>query len=225
MFFSKFFVGLTAIAIVGCSTAAQTEHARVFGTLEATALAQQECSKNIEVPLSIKDKFYKGDDAVPPLSFLTNKSTPTKAELKDLQNMYEAGTNCRNIVLQGTQQSHYQTYQAATECYAQKAALYAGFMDGQTSWGDINKQLIANTNACQKNFNNAVANIQGQLDISHQNEVQQRSEAIQRASANMQQQQLMQQQQMMQQQMINNMNRPTNTNCTGFGNRVNCTTY
>jgi hypothetical protein len=57
-------------------------------------------------------------------------------------------------------------------------------------------------------------NIQNNLQQSHQAEIAQRQAA---ANSMMQYYQT--------QQIINNMNRPINTTCTGFGNMVNCTTH
>ena len=156
-----------------------------------------------------------------PLTFqdvsLEQMSDDSKATKKEISALYATNPRsqaCKKEVADSLMTTTPTLVPIFVDGWQKRDALEIDLIKRKISWGEFitRSREVATSNA--KESSAAMQQLGAQLQQSHVAELQQRQQAANNAAQYFQNQQL-----------INSMNRPRMTNCTGFGNMVNCTTY
>jgi len=163
----------------------------------------------------LKRKLYYADDSVNvPLQYLTNPARPSKKDLGDVFALHADIQGCRKVLVDGQAKIHPLIVTTQVEGFTAADRIWTEFAAGKMSWGEFNTKRKDVAVDVQQRMVAASQRIDAQLTNNHRYEVEQRQRAAEAVSA-----------WAAQQQAIAAMNRPRTTNCTGFGNSINCTTY
>lgn len=218
------------------------ESAKRISTHEQSKLTK--CSDNLRDPkvnpataLAYKvvdsDIIFRNEDAPNKITLMTTTAKINKRQIAYLLESIQPFQKCRTQIKEGL--SMYPILLAPYEnYYGEMDVVYSRLISGQITIGEANRQKAAlvlkatneNTTAQErltaKYANESDKEMQGRQAVM---QAQQAEDMQRRAIASqylMNLQNINAQQQMNYQNQINN-NRPINTNCTRYGNQVNCT--
>jgi cell division septum initiation protein DivIVA len=174
-------VSAIALSVVGCSTGAQQEVARIQSVSAEYGAAGQDCVQKIAdnpdyAPLKAKTPF-----ATPPqfsLEMLNDRSSPNKKGISLLYRMYGDRQQCNKIILDGAAKMNPLYQSVLIESYSDADKLWAQATAGRLTWGQFNqgrKDLLAQL---QQRDIQVTAQINSQLQSQHQAELAARAAAI-----------------------------------------------
>jgi hypothetical protein len=222
--FVPFVLCATVAFLLGCSTGAQREAARMQAVTAETVASGRACIQNVaDKPeyAPIKSKTVLSPDPQFPLQMLNDKTSPNKQEISLLYRVYGDFQDCRKIVLDGVSRAHPLMLLTVVEGYADSDKLWAQATGGGLTWGQFNEGRKNTATQTQEKLIQANMQIGSQLQNQHQSEMEQR----QRAAAAFQQWAAQQQQIALQQQAIDAANRSRTINCTYSGNTAQCNSF
>ena len=145
---------------------------------------------------------------------LTDEKVPSPADAKLLAARFDDATRCRISYLNAISTVRPDLVAVYIDFYSKNATNVAMLVERKITWAEAVRRGQSNSSDGRQKIALADHQWVADLNASHQAEMAQRQAA---ANAMMQWS--------AQQQMINVMNRPRQTNCYGFGNSVNCTSY
>lgn len=229
------------LLVTGCQnmggsrqTQAQITSDAIWQRMNTGAAETTKCSDQVDLTpagqkVTNEILFYKSDD---PKRFELSAS---KAKINKSQklalNEYLVGiTKCRKYVLDAT--TGLPQHAVLVAQYSRIDQIYVGLLSGELTIGEANKKKISSNAEFQTAMTSANNEVQQNLSNAHNQEMSQRQRNAAMLLNYMQGQQVINQNQQIinqNQQAITNQqlqnNKPLNTNCTKYGNQVNCTTY
>lgn len=226
--FVSLIVCVLIIPIVGCSTAAQREEARMVTVITDSVASARTCLEAIaDNPeySSLKSKTIMDANARSvPLQMRNDKTFPTKQEILLIYNVHGEKQDCRKILLDGASKVHPVVLLTFIEGFAASDKLTAQLTGGQLTWGQYNEGLQDLLTQTQEKLIKASVLVGSQLQRQHQAELAQRQRAAEAAmKAALQQWSYQQQQIALQQQAIQAASRSRTINCRRFGDTLQCT--
>jgi hypothetical protein len=220
------------LPVLGCITGAQKESMRTQKVAaEPTSLGLDCVQRVAENPdySSIKTKLYFGADNQPPLEMLTDKSHPTKEQIKLLYKIRDDVQRCRKILLEGPAKMHPVILLTLVNSFAESDKLWVEAAGGKLAWGMFNQRRKDISTQAQANLTQADMQIASQVQSRNENQSQLDLEQRQRATAAMEQWAHQQQMLANQQQAIFAESQPRITmiscNYYGTGNTASCSLF
>ena len=218
------------------TTSAESQSTQLAGKMKFGFDNSGQCYKDLAAsPIGepvAKSILIMSDEQPNKYDLLTSKSKLNDSQKKSLKTFLTAATKCRQILADSASGTAYATPIAKRD--TESDAIYAKLLTGQMTVGEANTAR----DQLRIKFREELAAIGKSLDAgfksSHNAEVaaaeRRRAAEIQAAQ---QQQIINQNQQVINNQIIKSMQPqppapvplPVNTNCTRFGNSINCTSY
>jgi hypothetical protein len=178
------------LTVLGCITGAQKEGARIQRVAaEPTTLGLdcvQRVAENPEYD-GIKTKLYFGADNQPPSEMLTDRSHPTKEQIKLLYNIRDDIQKCRKILLEGSAKTHPLILLTLVNSFVESDKLWVEATGGKLAWGTFNQRRKDISTQAQANLAQADTQIALQVQSRNENQAQLDAEQRQRALAAMEQ--------------------------------------
>lgn len=235
-------VGLAStILITGCQnmgqprqTQAQITSDAISQRIGAGARESTQCIEQVNsTPSGQKVRnevlFYNTDDSKR-FELSASKAKINKSQKLALSEYASEATKCRKYALDAT--SGLPQHSVLISYYSKLDQIYVGLLAGDMTIGEANKKKTVAYADFQSGINSANNEVQQNLNNAHNQEVGQRQRNAAMLLNYMQGQQVINQNQQLinqNQQAITNQQlqntKPLNTNCTKYGNQVNCTTY
>jgi hypothetical protein len=148
------------------------------------------------------------------LDQLTDKTKATPEQIGAIKFLHPKAGQCRKVALEKIELVEPGAATIFAEEMNKSETALIQLIEGNTTWGAYNAARKENIAAATPKLVAEHQQMMNGLQRSHEAELAQRQ-----AAANAMQEYFQNQ------QMINAMNRPVMTNCTGFGNSVNCITH
>ncbi len=212
------------LTVLGCITGAQKESARI----QKVAAEPERVAENPEYN-GIKTKLYFGADNQPPIEMLTDKSHPTKEQIKLLYRVRNDIQRCRKILLEGPAKTNPFILLAFVNSFAESDKLWVEATGEKLAWGMFNQRRKDISTQTQVGL--AQADMQIASQVRSQNESQSALDMEQRQRAAAAIEQWAHQQQMLanQEQAIFAESQPHTTtiscNYYGNGNTARCSLF
>lgn len=207
----------TAAILAGCATAAQRQAQQSGAAFREAAAENKACvaahraRPEYGALLPHQPDLDTGQYT---MAQLTDETRPTPMEAKSLASGYDEITICRTHFLNSLSSSRPDIVPILAATYTKGAETTVLLVQRKITWGEASRRGQERLSDLRQKLATADRQWIADLNASHQAEMAQRqaaADALMQLSA--------------QQQMINAMNRPRQTNCYGFGNSVNCTSY
>ncbi len=231
------------MALVGCETMqqqpqksqAQIENERILSSLrnaDASFKYCQEEAKKLDLYKRVYEEvFFENDESPNKFSMLANKNKPTNEQIELIKDAMPILTKCRSAVIDGHRSTPFLT--VTLKYYNAIDAMYIKLIRGEMTIGDANEERVKAVAQRKVDWATTGNELDSRLRAMHDSEMSGRRQAAAAMLPYLMQQQQNQQfqQQMLYQQQMQNMmsNRPvmtapTMTNCSTYGNQINCTT-
>jgi hypothetical protein len=205
------------VFLAGCATGAQRQ-------AQQAGLAMQEASGQFKVCVASvlgKPEYVSLVPHTPDpetgqatMAQLTDEKAPSQNDSRLLASRFDEATACRITYLKALSTARPDLVPIIADLYTKNAANVVLLVERKVTWAEGVRRAQALTADTRQRIASANQQWVADLNASHQAEMVHRQAA---ANAMMQWS--------AQQQMINAANRPRQTNCTGFGNSVSCTSY
>ncbi len=230
-----------AILLTGCETMkpqksqAQFEQERISQQVAASFANAKPCLDEIKEKTEIKrmneELLFESENSENKFLLITKNEKPNAEQIELLKNAVPSATKCRQIIVGGLNGTPFQV--VMLKYYNALDVVYLKLMKGEITIGGANEEKSKILAEHKTNWAQATAELDGRLRAMHNSEMEGKRQAaaammpylLQQQQNNQMQQQLFYQQQM---QNINNnrpiLTSPTTTNCSTFGNQINCTT-
>ena len=223
--------------LVGCQTTSNAQKksdaaTQQFqaGVADQSACMQRIKSKNTGAFAIVSEQvMFLNPTASNKMALLANTKKINKVQSEALTSVITSTSECRSIwitAIAGTP-----PYQPFVDYYNSLDILYAKLLSKQLTIGEFNQERSQLESRRVNSIQTATAQFYRNIDDEHNQEMAQRQRAAAAMSGYMMQQQAIQQQNtynqqmlMLQQQQNMRINQPVNTNCTRYGNQINCTT-
>jgi hypothetical protein len=201
--------------LTGCATAAQRQAQQAaLGTQEGVTQFKACVAVVLAKPeyASLLPHTLDPDTGQATMAQLTDERLPSQNDARLLASRFDEATLCRTRYLSALSSARPDLVPIVATSYATNATNVASLVERKITWAEaVRRGQVLSADTRQKIV---AANQEwaANLNASHEAEMARRqaaSNAMLQWSA--------------QQQMINAVNRPRQTNCTGFGNSVNCT--
>jgi len=231
------------LSLVGCETMqlqpqksqAQIENERISSRTRAADAAYKVCSDEVKAT-GIQVRFYEeilyeNENAANKFKLMTKNELPLQEQIEYLKETMPALTKCRTHIIDGYATTPFQT--VALKYLNAQDEIYIKLMKSEITIGKANEDRSKIVAQQKIDWANAAAELDSRLRSMHESEMTgRRQTAAAMLPYLMQQQQNQQfQQQMFYQQQMQNiisnrpvMTAPTTTNCSSYGNQINCTT-
>jgi hypothetical protein len=214
MHYSRVTFSLVALALLcGCPTAAQrqfqamkTNNQQAASEIKSCGIAVYNSPEagpiRVHVPYNIADAT---------LEQLSDKSLATPSEVQAMLALHPKTQECRKAFLNSVGQSEPSLVPILIASYNRSDDDVLAVIQRRMTWGDRVRRARDRAPETQAAVQAADQRVVSGLNQEHQAEMAQRQRAAEAMAAWAQNQ-----------QMINAINRPVITNCSGFGNMVNC---
>ena len=204
-------IGLTLALLTACSTAAQRQLALMQKVSIEAKKEMTTCFASVRNKPEYSEIIKKFSSS-PTIAQLANKKYPTQDEKDLLVQYFDEARPCSQTGLEKLSSVAPDIAQASTDEIIQRDDATMRFIQGKVTWGTYCHDLLDIRQAGQKKQVEAANQLSRELAASD------RAERARRAAAANAMSQVL-----MQQQMINNMNRPTVTNCNqGYYGSISC---
>jgi len=178
------------LMVVGCITGAQRQSARNQKVAPEPSTLGLDCVQRVaENPEydGIKTKLYFGADNQPPSEMLTDRSHPTKEQIKLLYNIRDDIQKCRKILLEGSAKTRPLILLTLINSFVESDKLWLEATGGKLAWGTFNQRRKDISTQAQANLAQADTQIASQVQSRNENQAQLDAEQRQRAVAAMEQ--------------------------------------
>lgn len=205
------------ISMVSCQTTAQKTTASIVENFTLMREKETTCLNKIysnPVYQPLRERINNN----PTLTQLTDKELPTDEELRLIVTEHNERAVCRTVIIEGLMNSVPGLIPVFVQYYNTNDLILADLIERKINWGEGNKRLRASFLELQTQAISTVKQLERDLSVSHNNELAQRQAAYNSFRQWRQNQEALRQNQ----QMIDSLNRPVITDCTRFGNTVNC---
>ena len=178
-----------------------------------------------------EELIFENETSINRFSLMTKKEKPTEEQINLLKMAIPSATKCRQIIIDGLNSTPFQL--VMLKYYNSLDSMYLKLMRADITIGDANEEKSKILASHKTNWAQANVELDDKIRALHNSEMEgkrQTAAAILPYLMQQQQNQQIQQQMIYQQQMQSmNANRtilvtPTTTNCTKYGNQINCTT-
>jgi len=226
------------LALAGCQnmTAAQQQTNTMNEKIAAGQQEHQACfkrvtSQNANAHAIVTDHVtFLDSRAANKVTLMSSNKKINDTQSVALRKMIESANECRWVLLSALQGSP--LFQPFFDYLNSIDALYGQLLNKELTIGQFNTQKIQLQSQRMSNIESAMSRYHSAMADAHNQEVEQRQRAAAIMLPYLAQQQALQQQNMYNQQMLmlqqqQNMmlNQPVNTNCTQFGNQINCRSW
>jgi hypothetical protein len=232
---------LMSVGLTGCETMkpqksqAQFEHERVTQQLNASREQVKSCLEGVTNQQSIqtmnREILHESENSPNKYELIAKKEKPTGEQIEILKKAIPEATKCRHHTINGTSGTPFQV--AMLKYYNSMDAIYIKLIKGELTIGEANEEKSKAMAQQKADWSQAAAEQDNRLRGMHNAEMEGRRQTaaamlpylMQQQQNYQMQQQLLYQQQM--QSIINSrpiLTAPTRTNCTTFGNQIDCTT-
>jgi len=180
----------TCLTVIGCTTGTQKQSAQTQKVVsEPTTLGLNCVQRVAENPAydGIKTKLYFGADNQPPSEMLTDRSHPTKQQIRLLYNVRDDIQKCRKVLLEGSAKSYPLILLTLVNSFVESDKLWVEATGGKLDWGTFNQRRKDISTQAQANLAQADAQIASRVESRNENQAQLDAEQRQRAVAAMQQ--------------------------------------
>ena len=237
-------IALSAVLLlVGCETMqqqpqklqAQIEHERITTKIRYADAAYKACNDAVKATgiqaRLFEEILYEDDKAANKFKLMTKDELPSKDQVEYLKEVVPQLVKCRSYLIDGFAATPFQN--VVVKYFNGQDEIYIKLMKSEITIGKANEERAKIVAQQRTDWNNKSAEMDARLRAMHESEMAGRRQA---AAAMLpylmqqQQNQQFQQQMLYQQQMQNIINNrpvltaPTTTNCSTFGNQINCTT-
>lgn len=230
-------------ALVGCKTMqqqpqksqAQVEKERILSSLRTADTnfksCQDEAKKTDLYKRIYEEVFFENDMSANKFTMLANKNKPTNEQIELVKDAMPILTKCRSGVIDGHRGTPFLT--VTLKYYNAFDAMFIKLIREEMTIGDANEERVKANAQREIEWATTGNDLDSRLRAMHESEMSGRRQAAAAMLPYLLQQQQNQQfqQQMLYQQQIQNimnkrpiLNAPTTTNCSTFGNQINCTT-
>lgn len=178
------------LTVLGCSTGAQNQSAQTQKVASAPTTLGLDCVQRVaENPEydGIKTKLYFGADNQPPSEMLTDKSHPTKKQIRLLYDIRDDIQKCRKVLLEGSAKSYPLILLTLVNSFVESDKLWVEATGGKLDWGTFNQRRKDISTRAQANLVQADTQIASQVQSRNENQAQLDAEQRQRAVAAMEQ--------------------------------------
>lgn len=210
------------MGLAGCQTAAQLRVAEVEKEATASKASADICVRAVNSKAEFQTIFgHVSKIGTPSLAQLADQSKISDTDLVTYLAWQEDLQPCRKARLESFRKIDGSVAEAFSDYLSEANVARIELIQRKINWGEFLTKMVGVDTRARTNMQAARQSMMSQLDQQHQQEIGRRAAmaaAISAASQQVQENNLRQQQ-------INYLNRPVNTNCTRFGNQVNCTTY
>ena len=212
------------VLMCSCQTAA---HRQSISMKEGTQTAQQkvkDCMSKIAANPAYKSfaqHMPLGGTVYPTLTQLADDNLPTAEDVKVIIALHNDMAPCRERLIEDAMNVNPGFIPTMLQFYNGSDLIMVSLMQRKITWGEANKKRSALINDFMAKMQVVGSQIDRELAASNQAELAQRQAALNALSQWANQQQVL----MQNQQMINSLNRPVITNCTRYGNSINCSSH
>jgi hypothetical protein len=229
------FAGCETIPQQSQKTQAELERDRIAVTLKSTAARFNGCTDEVrgsEIYKRVHEEiFYETDESPNKFSMLAYKNKPTPQQIELIKEAIPIISKCRKTLLDGYSGTPFIT--VTLKSFNAIDTMYLRLIKGEITIGEANEERMKAVAQRNIEWSNVGSELNARLEAMHNSEVQGKRQAaaallpyLMQQQQNQQfQQHLLYQQQL---QQINNnrpiLTAPTRTNCSTYGNQVNCTT-
>ncbi len=211
-------VVVCCISLVSCQTTAQKNAASIVENFSLMLEKEKICLNKIYSNSAYQPLRARISNN-PTLTQLTDNGLPTDEEQKLIIAEHNDQAECRMVLIEGLMNSIPGLIPVFVQYYNTNDLILADLIERKINWGAANKRFKASFLELQTQAVSTVKQLERELSASHNSELAQRQAAYNSFRQWNQNQQALRQNQ----QMIDSLNRPVITDCTRFGNSVNCT--
>lgn len=214
----------TCVLMCSCQTAA---HRQSISIQEGSQTAQQKakaCFSKISANpayQSFAQHMPLNGSVYPTLAQLADDNLPNDEDVKVIIALHNDMAPCRERLIEDTMKITPGFIPTMLQFYNGSDLIMVDLMQRKSTWGEANKRRSALINDFMAKMQVVGSQINSELAASNQAELAQRQAALNSLSQWANQQQVL----MQNQQMINSLNRPVITNCTRYGNSINCSSH
>lgn len=211
----------TGSLLIGCQTSAQRQTLLIQEGFRNAGRNMEDCMKDIElnVKYQILFKYIPKGNNDATLEQLTSTKVPSDEEAKLIIDCHKEILTCRKNYIENLSNITPGLVPLYINTYNSVDFILADLVQKKITWGEANKRYSTIKIEFATKFKEKIDELKQELQANHQMELEKRQAALDSlARWNYQQQILMQNQ-----QTINSLNRPIQTDCTKFGNSINCT--
>jgi hypothetical protein len=218
-------LGILALALGGCATAAEREVARMRDTTERASVVTDSCWSRARAQdgySTLNSRLSLRYNEPPTLAQRTDASKATPEDRRALSDLHRDWlAPCRKAMIDGAV-AILPALQRTMSRYAEREdAIYAGLVEGRLTWGEANTQLVAIRHDMSNGMHEVASQAAQDLRRQHAHELERRAEAMralgqalsdfadQRIEAERQRQ----------------ASTPRQTICQNVGGFLSCTTY
>jgi hypothetical protein len=232
---------ISLVVLSGCETMganhtqAYMENMRINTAIAEGKKKLDQCIAEIRNNEAVRevdqDIIYAGEDSDNKFSLMMRKEKLTDQQIETFKAAIPHFQRCRNVALSTLEGLPFSA--SLLGLYNQYDSIYIRLLRNEISIGEANEIKAKAVSEFHTEWAKTAAEIDARIRAAHYSEIQNRQAVAAAALPLLMQQQALQQQtlqhqQAMQQQqlqnMLNNTARPTiYTNCTRYGNQVNCT--
>lgn len=214
-------MGLIIIQIItGCQsmTAAQQEFDAMSAKIEAGLINAQACiqrseaTNKIDISLIRERVSFFDDSTSNKFELFSSNKKISDSEAAAFRRVLTGYSKCRQIILNTYLGTPF--YHLWFEFYSQADILYTKLLSKQITIGTFNQQKSLLDAKSISKEHEVLSNYNKKLDDAHNAEVAQRQRAADGVRQTLHNQQMLMQQQ-----------QPVSTNCTQYGNQINCTSW
>jgi len=177
-------LGILALALGGCATAAEQEMTRMKDTSERSIAASGSCWSRARARAqdgyaALSNKLTLKYDVPPTLTQRSDTTRPTPEDRQILSDLHRDWlTPCRKAMIDGSVTILPALHRTMLRYAEREDAVYATLVQGRMTWGEANTQLAAirleTTNAMHDTASQAAQELQRQ----HAHEIERRREAM-----------------------------------------------
>ena len=216
------------LTVLGCVSGAQ-KHSERMQKVAPTTLGLdcvQRVAENPEYD-GIKAKLYFGADNQPPSEMLTDRSHPTKEQIRLLYEIRDDIQKCRKLLLEGSAKSYPLILLTLVNSFVESDKLWVEATSGKLDWGTFNQRRKDISTQAQANLVQADTQIASQAQSRDENQAQLDAEQRQRAVAAMEQWARQQEVLANHQRAIFAHSEPriTTIRCKYYGNTADCSSF
>jgi hypothetical protein len=203
---------IVLLALAGCTTAAERQYQQIIENTQTASTEYKNCTSTVyNSPEASPYREHISDPRNVTLDQMMDSSKATSEQIAAIKATYPKIAECRNALFTKLSTATPTIAVVFADAWQQSDAALIELIQQKTTWGKYVSTSRDIEMAWLKQLTEETQKILSGLQRSYENELAQRQAAI---NAMMQYLQT--------QEMINAMNKPVITNCSGFGNSVNC---
>ena len=175
-------LGILALALGGCATAAEQEMTRIKDTAGRAGAVVDNCWSRARAQdgyVALSNRLAFGYSVQPTLAQRSDTAKPTPEERRMLSDLHRDWlTPCRKAVIDGAIAMVSTSHRPMTRYADREDAVYAGLVQGRLTWGDANTQLAAIRLETDNAMYEVMSKANQELRRQHAHEMERRAAAM-----------------------------------------------